>query len=546
MLVLLLVVSIVPLMRIIQVLFIAYYFAWGILSPSCCDAFNSCTGSNNPPLLSWSSSSWSGRKTTQRDWHRTSSSPRTIIAHAAARDDGDADGENHIKTSTAYYETKLSSDYSREGGKKQRKVYSRIASWLRRTKTSSATHDDTNVSVEKQQQCSTPTYRFTYDYNEGIIDGTSKRADSQQTKTTGIMLIHPIGVGIGKWYYNRLFAFFLQERCNNNDNSMMEDQRLVILAPDLLGSATACCPTDIASGTVITNKLPLLNITDWSGQILHLMSEYETKCRSEERGYTVDNWCIVANGGCSPIALHVAASSYSTMLNQTGIPYSLRAPVTHVILSSPPRLSFFLPNSTASSAIDPNKVHKSYRTLSGIVGQLFWWYALRNNGTFIQTFSEKNLVGNATNLGKDWTPTCIATARLHNGQSRYSTFAFLAGSLRDGCVESLRVLLKGHNSPIKIDFIRGTDRRRNRARSWFWTWRGKWQEKGADTKENGGGGGGGSSSDVASSAEEITIQQYVSKNGNGGREVFVNGARISLAWENADEYAKRLLELCAE
>ena len=529
---------------IIPVRFFAYYYAWRILSLSFCDAFNSCIGCINPTLLSWSSSSWSGMKTMQKEWRRTLS-PRTIIAHAAAGDDGCADGEKHIETTTAYYETKLSSDCSRVGGKKQRKVYSRLASWLRRSRTTSA-QDDTNVTLEQQEQSSTPTYRFTYDYNERIIDAASKRAGSQQTKTTGIILIHPIGVGIGKWFYDRLFTFLSKERCNNNDRFMMEDRRLVVLAPDLLGSATACCPTDIASGTAITNKLPLLNITDWSGQILHLMSEYETKCCLEERGYTIDNWCIVANGGCSPIALHVAASSYSTILNQTGIiPSSLRAPVTHVILSSPPRLSFFLPISTASAAIDPNKVQKSYRILSGIVGQLFWWYALRNNGTFIQKFSERNLVGNPTNLGKEWTPNCIATARLHNEQSRYSTFAFLAGSLQDGCLESLRILLKGHNStsPIKIDFIRGTDRRRNRARSWFWTRRGKRKEKSAHTKKSGGKR---NSSDVASSAGEMTIQQYVSNNGNRGKEVFVDGARISLAWENADEYAKRLLELCAD
>ncbi|KAL7426608.1 hypothetical protein ACHAXH_002275 [Discostella pseudostelligera] len=356
------------------------------------------------------------------------------------------------------------------------------------------------------------------------------------------MLIHPIGVGIGKWYYDRLFASLLKKKYSSNNSVVTDDdRRLVILAPDLLGSATACSPIDIATNTPLTKQLPLLNITDWSGQILHLMSEYETKCEVEERGYTIDNWRIVANGGCSPIALHVAASS-STILNQTAVP-SLRAPVTHVILSSPPRLPFFLPDATTNA--DPKKVHKSYRTLSGLVGRLFWWYALRNNGSFIQQFSERNLVGNATNLGEDWTPNCIATARLHNDQSRYSTFAFLAGALQDGCVQSLRILKDQSKNvtPTTIDFIRGTDRRRNRARSWFWTRR-KRQERGSE-KTNDGGVEGSSGDDLSGGViEELTIQQFVRNNGNRGKEMFVDNARISLAWENADGYAEALLELC--
>ena len=53
---------------------------------------------------------------------------------------------------------------------------------------------------------------------------------------------------------------------------------------------------------------------------------------------------------------------------------------------------------------------------------------------------------------------------MHGGRSRYSTFAFLAGTLQDGCLDSLNTL-KG--TDVKIDFIRGTDKRRNRAKSWF-------------------------------------------------------------------------------
>jgi len=349
-------------------------------------------------------------------------------------------------------------------------------------------------------------YRFTYDTNELVI------GDRSNSATTAIILIMPIGVGIGKWYYNRLLAS-LQEQYGDIEH------RLVFLAPDLLGSATASGPVNIHGEAV--RKIPLLNITDWTDQVTHLMADYEAKSKTE--GHTIGSWSVVANGGCAPIALKVAATS-----SQNIAPF--KAAITNVIISSPPRLPFFL-NSTPN----PTKVRKSYRTLSGITGKLFWWYSLRKGGRFIQKFSERNLVGDAANLGEEWTPNCLEAARLHGGKSRYSTFAFLAGTLQDGCLDSLNAL-KGSN--VTIDFIRGDDKRRNRAKSWFWT-----------QKKKGGGSDSRSKGDIdeennsiSTEAEEETIQQYVSNNGNRGNELFVGG-RISLAWEDSNGYAKRLMEI---
>lgn len=348
-------------------------------------------------------------------------------------------------------------------------------------------------------------YRFTYDTNELVIGDTSKSV------TTAVMLIHPIGVGIGKWYYDRLLAS-IEKKYGDIEH------RLVFLAPDLLGSATASGPIDEKGDLV--RKLPLLNITDWSGQITHLMAEYEAKSGAE--GHAIGSWSVVANGGCAPIALKIASTS-----SQKSAPF--KASLTNVIISSPPRLPFFL------DSTDPTKVHKSYRTLSGITGKLFWWYSLRKGGRFIQRFSEKNLVGDAENLGEEWTPNCLEAARLHDGQSRYSTFAFLAGALQDGCSESLNAL-KG-SSNVTIDFIRGDDKRRNRAKSWFWTRKKKENGSDSSTKEG--------VDDNNDTSTEETIQQYVSKNGNRGNELFVGG-RISLAWEDSSGYAKRLMELLCE
>ena len=143
----------------------------------------------------------------------------------------------------------------------------------------------------------TSVYKFTYDYNEMVI-GSNTKQQQQSSATTAIMLVHPIGVGIGKWYYDRL----LQSLKNQYGDI---ESRLVFLAPDLLASASASGPVD-TNGDPITTKVPLLNITDWSDQITQLMSEYELKSKAE--GHIID-WSIVANGGCAPIALRVAASS---------------------------------------------------------------------------------------------------------------------------------------------------------------------------------------------------------------------------------------------
>ena len=427
---------------------------------------------------------------------------------------------------TMTYETTLASDQRGTGVSISRA----FLSWLRRRSFRKNRNDDAPFPP------AVPVYRFTYEYNEIIINATTAAIvedTNEEEKNTGLMLIHPIGVGIGKWYYDRLFSSFA-DHYSSYDVLEEHRRRFVILAPDLLGSATACCPMDIASGTQTltttkSKKLPLLNITDWSGQILHLMAEYESKY--VKMGHSINNWCIIANGGCSPIALHVAASNRTLPSPQGRAP----APVTNVILSSPPRLQFFLPDTNYTTADPSKKVRKSYRILSGILGKIFWWYALRNNGSFIQKFSERNLVGDATNLGEVWTPNCLQTAKLHNGQSRFSTFAFLAGALQDGCLRSLSELKDSNITTI--DFICGTDSRRNPAKSWFWARR-RMKRKRKDTEKPKSG------SDASDGIEEMTIQQYVLNNGMGGKELFVDGARISLAWENSDEYRKKVLELC--
>eukprot|EP00986_Skeletonema_menzelii_P020060 scaffold29997_cov171-Skeletonema_menzelii.AAC.6 len=394
-------------------------------------------------------------------------------------------GANEVvfsKRSTTTFETTFASNRCTQESDKNVLSLTRLRKFLSRNSTQKPT-----------------SYRIAYDYDELVIGNTSS-----ENTTTAVMLVHPIGVGIGKWYYDRL----LNSLADANNNNVQQGGRMVFISPDLLGSYTASSPIRSDSGQEL-KKFPLLNITDWAEQLGHLMSEYEQK--SCEEGYEIRNWAIVANGGCAPIALKVAQSAV-----EKSAPFE--KDLTNIVISSPPRLPFFL------ESTDPNRVQRSYRTLSGVVGKLFWIYALRKEGKFIETFSKRNLVGDPASLGNHWTPNCVSAARHLGGKSKYSTFAFLSGALQDGCRDSLNSL-KG--TGVKIDFIRGTDRKQTRRpKSYFW------KRKSSSVKPAG----------VETEVKQETVEEYIERNGNRGSTSLIGG-RISLAWEDSKGYATELIKL---
>jgi hypothetical protein len=127
---------------------------------------------------------------------------------------------------------------------------------------------------------------------------------------------------------------------------------------------------------------------------------------------------------------------------------------------------------------------------------------------------------------------------MERGKNRFATFAFLAGTLQDGCQASLDVLrdtYKNKNgTTVQIDVIKGRDVRRNQAKSWFWQNPKKQQQQQQQqptaTKE-----------ERSTQPPYETIRDLVERNGNGGRELVIGG-RISLAHEDAPGYANALLE----
>ena len=324
------------------------------------------------------------------------------------------------------------------------------------------------------------TLRFDYEANQLLVEGDST------DRVRAVLLIHPIGVGIGRWYYDRLL-----EQLAQKENWK---QRTLIVAPDLLACGTASQPKNF------TGKMPLLTVQDWSQQLVQVMYQVE-----QQNDLWID-WCIISNGGCVPLAFETGVF-YMANGNTTGN-------LTNMVLSAAPRLPNLLQDPPP-----PKKVQKSYETLSGTAGKIFWWYALRNNGAFIRKFSERSLMADPANMGVEWTPRCVANAKLPD--SKYSAFAFLAGSLQHDCRRSMGIL----RDRINIDLIRTNPKRGSRsARSWFWDRRRRLNP---------------------TTPDEETLSQFLNRNGNRGREIFVGG-RTCPAHEDASGYANALMSFLAE
>ena len=409
--------------------------------------------------------------------------------------------------------------------------------------------------------------KFDYEYNELKINNNGGSGNNVMNI---VLLIHPIGVGIGRWYYNRLLKEIGNTSGNNtnddNDasNDILQTKNLICLAPDLLGCGSACDPKLITImknnndiHTITLDKLPLFLVNDWADQIVDFMIQYEAelKLKNDEKNDDGNNerfdnihWSVVSNGGCVPIALEIgkrfveSQTISQTQEKEKNTNHNSCHPLPSSSSSSLPEVTNLILSATPSaeslfSKPDIEKVQKSYKTLSGVPGSLFWWYSLRSNGKFIQSFSEKNLAARAENLGSDWTPLCVETASSYGGKSRYSTFAFLAGSLNGGNDERLKSL-SGiiHNNSSKskgdendnekvmnIDIITGRDNRRNRARSWFWEKESKGQKE-------------------TVVIEKTTLVPIIEQNGNGGTEHFVGGRRCP-AHEDALGFSRVLLEI---
>jgi len=389
----------------------------------------------------------------------------------------------------------------------------------------------------------------------------TRPSTTKQQMHKAVLLIQPIGVGIGRWYYDQLLQAL---QSNKKLLSMLlgadddEEQHISFLAPDLLGCGTASRPdvmtmnddeaiinevNDMEEGgygsssqTIVTtvpvpiqSNLPLLTVCDWANQLVSLMRDFEGNIAATNSSVVVE-WTIVANGGCVPICLEIGRrhvleqQQHASNSNPSDDILPPANTISSLILTAPPRLSGLLMDKPS-----PNSTLKSYKTLCGIVGKAFWWYSLRRDGAFIQKFSVKNLAAHEDTLGEQWLPKCVETARSMDGYSRFSTFSFLSGSLQGGCAEALDVL----RGKLPIYVIRGRDTRKNPTRSWFWARR--QNENAARKKEKNIG------QSTSVSYPEISLSEFLKQNGNDGTEKMVRGRRC-VAHEDAQGFGNALID----
>jgi hypothetical protein len=116
-------------------------------------------------------------------------------------------------------------------------------------------------------------YEFLYNYN--VFETNSAAPSQKDAKLRCVLMIPPVGVGIGRWFYDRLL------KCLVVDSFVHEGRNLTdvhsILAPDLLASGSAAQPLimDAEGRSKNATTLPLMQVKDWSRQLMALMDSYE-------------------------------------------------------------------------------------------------------------------------------------------------------------------------------------------------------------------------------------------------------------------------------
>lgn len=190
---------------------------------------------------------------------------------------------------------------------------------------------------------------------------------------TPLLLIHPIGVGLSRRFWDRF-----------NQTWFRLGQRNPIYNPDLLGCGESEMP-------------PVAYFPeDWADQLLYFL---QTVIRQPA--------IVIVQGALTPVALLVA---------QKAEPGQIRA----MILSDPPA------QRVMTQATSNLQRQISWNLLNSPVGTAFYRYARRRS--FLQSFSVRQLFAQAETVDAEWLDTLEAGAiNLH---SRYAVFSFLSGFWR--------------------------------------------------------------------------------------------------------------------
>ncbi|MDE5097859.1 MAG: alpha/beta hydrolase [Trichodesmium sp. St16_bin4-tuft] len=194
------------------------------------------------------------------------------------------------------------------------------------------------------------------------------------TTRASLLLIHPVGVGLSKYFWHRFCSLWQSENLPNS-----------IYNPDLLGCGESYMPS-VAYYPV-----------DWAEQLQYFLETIVQK-----------PVILVVQGALFPVAISLVKLQQKSSL------------ISGLILSGPPPLELM---QKAGSPIQKKLI---WNLFNSPVGNAFYGYARRRK--FLESFSKKQLFANANQVDKEWLDTLEKGAK--NPQSKYAVFSFLAGFWR--------------------------------------------------------------------------------------------------------------------
>ena len=246
-------------------------------------------------------------------------------------------------------------------------------------------HDTLDVNKAVEAAALEPTQFYLWkDLNCAYTVHTSS---NHLARTSAIVLIHPIGVGLSKVFWQP----FIEAWLVTNPNS-------VIYNPDLIG----CGEGDMPSIAIYPS--------DWAAQLKYFLDNVVKKPVT-----------LIVQGASFPIAIKLIQKDTNTNL------------IKGLVLSTPPAWR------TMTEAAKPSTQKLLWNLLFNSpvgLGNLFYRYARRRQ--FIKSFSERQLFADAQQVDRKWLDSLAEGAK--NLQSRYAVFSFLAGFWREDYTSAIRTI----------------------------------------------------------------------------------------------------------
>lgn len=197
-----------------------------------------------------------------------------------------------------------------------------------------------------------------------------------------LLLIHPIGVGLSRWFWERFIQAW-----------HASGQRNVIYNPDLLG----CGASDLPRIAYYPD--------DWGRQLRQLVNEV-----------IQEPVVLVSQGALFPVALSCASL----------FPEQVKA----IALSGPPAWRLM------TEPTSPQQQKIAWNLFNTPLGAAFYQYARRRK--FLTSFSERQLFGDPADIDENWLDQLQADSA--NAATRHAVFAFLAGFWRQDYQQAIESL----------------------------------------------------------------------------------------------------------